>query len=718
MNRPPPGDGRRKNRVTAPRPAGRTTPRAAPRPVPRRPRRRGSAMFVVMLVLIVLTALSVAFYQMSREARASAFLIEQKSILRELAEAASDEAFARLSAATADPTSAASQWLTGPRTGELALSVPLTAGQAGSMLRSDLEARFAAVLRCVDARTSDSKGSPFAPGEALGTAEIAVTVELHPRWSGWKKTTPYASCSIIRHHDFKVVSVVSPRQNASPRTAYAHNWVLDYVLLLRHGLREFRQQNGEPLNPSQTTVVIDQNALAGTPERLGKIFIGGTADPSGPSTAGPNETPRGNHVFANIDESMAALIPPFQKVGTRRIGLDECCLLLPRLNAARRYLTGLEGVFSARHVPLLRPPAGYQGSPEAEAELSARNGALNAAQGAEATIATGLYLLGKDPARAADSAFAAAILEGAIRQRFLYFSYFHLDLSRVSGASAQDIADLQRLLIPCIPPGPQPIRDDTLRAFTEGLARLEARYGNAPGTLPLTSRLQDGFLYQGGQSGPAPPAGAAFAAPRPAFFDYRGQPAELTQSGKDGWPFRHYGLWDRKLETADQLETFGILDRQKGELRLRGVIGVNDYVTLGAAGQPPLKIRGQGVLVAKGFRLLSGLEKAAGEPVEPICVLFARDQSILVETADPIQASLIALGAPGNPLAVLPQKALALQGCLAADELRPERWAPGVEHVLRYDPALKPGRPVLQINLARWITFQKIIESETPEGAT
>ncbi len=112
---------------------------------------------------------------------------------------------------------------------------------------------------------------------------------------------------------------------------------------------------------------------------------------------------------------------------------------------------------------------------------------------------------------------------GAIRQRFLYFSYFHLDLTNVSGASPQDIADLKKLFIPCIPQGPQPIKDDTLRKFTEGLAQLEAKYGTTPGTPALTSQFQDGFLYQGGQTGATPPTAAAFAAPKPAFFDYRDQ---------------------------------------------------------------------------------------------------------------------------------------------------------------------------------------------------
>jgi hypothetical protein len=232
------------------------------------------------------------------------------------------------------------------------------------------------------------------------------------------------------------------------------------------------------------------------------------------------------------------------------------------------------------------------------------------------------------------------------------------------------------------------------------------------------SRFEDGFLYKGGQTGPTAAPGETFGRGQSAFFAYDGRPVEITTGGTEARPFRHINLWARKLASAKELEVAGIYDPQAGLLNLRGFVNVNEAVTLGSPGRASLTVRGQGGIIAPSIRILSGLEKESGANPEPICILFSRDRPLEVDTASPISASLIAMGKPGTPLAVRANQPLRLTGALAADHLDSARWTTSGDHILTYDPLLKSSNTTLfQINLSRWITFQRILESDAEEGA-
>lgn len=670
-------------------------------------------MFFVLLALSVLGALAVAFHLFSRQAQATAFRFEQKAITRQIAEAASEEAFMRFYQATSDTGTSEGKWMTGTRSGKLAIQVPTTTQFSPSLVRLDCVPEIEAWARFVDFRDVDSRGTRYPPNEGVGTIELGVTARLRSLSGGGKKP-PVAVCTILRHHDFKILTIVSQRDNRLPRTSYAQNYVLDYALFVRSGLLEFRRGKGTSINPGDIRISISQDELFRTPEKLGKVFFGGTSDPNGQSTAGADETPKGNLVFLNIAEANKALVPTFDKEGFFRVGLDDCLLLFPKFGKFRDYLKGMEGVFSARNVPLVRDEQWYKSSPAAQLELSAKNGVLAASKGAEENLLPGLNLISKDPAVAAIPANAENVFEGAVRQRFLSFVHFYLDVSKVDDSESDQVKECRETKVPCIPLSDPPPRDKDVKAFCEGLKSLEKKV--PPGTPPLVSRFNADFLLKGGQQGPTAAVGETFKNPPPAFFSYKGQSVDITAGGLDSIPFRHVNLRARDLVSQEQFERLGFYDPREGTLNLRGIIRVNAFLVLGDPAIPRLKVRGRGVIMAKGFRLLSGIEKDRSNGADPICVLYARDEPIFVETGEPIQASLIAMGGGSNYLGLRPSKPLKLFGSLAVDFLETGQWSTAGENTLEYDPVLKaPSENLFQINISRWVTFHRVEESD-PEG--
>lgn len=55
---------------------------------------------------------------------------------------------------------------------------------------------------------------------------------------------------------------------------------------------------------------------------------------------------------------------------------------------------------------------------------------------------------------------------------------------------------------------------------------------------------------------------------------------------------------------------------------------------------------------------------------------------------------------------------LDLFGALAVDHLALDKWAADKEHRITYDPALKRQSDLYQINIARWITFERVLEKD------
>ncbi|NLI75906.1 MAG: hypothetical protein GX442_05615 [Candidatus Riflebacteria bacterium] len=650
--------------------------------------RRGNLLFVALFAILVLGILTVAYHRSSRHGQAMAFRFEQSEVVRQIAEAAATEALTWLHTESASPATDVGRWFLDPSAPPLPVPVSLTERETATMVRADSRPRVSVTARHVDFRGQDSQGRKYHGREGVGTVEITVQAILEDRAGGRR-----GSCELVRHHDYKVTAIVSRRDNAQPRTGYAQGFLLDHALFLRQGLREFQATLAGNLNHDRVRLAIDQDRLP--PARRGKVFVGGTGDPWQGS----------NFVFANVDEPNRPLLPRFPRQKIREIGYDELRLLFPQLReyenvpGAMGYLQQVKGYFEAQ----LEPVSKAQFDQElGQCEMRTRSNLLSVAQPHEKNLAPGFALLSPDPAVAARPAQAEGVLEGGIRQRFLHFVHFHLDLSQLP-ADIQEQFRPYTFPMPCTPMPDPPPDEEQVRAFYDGLAELAGR--QPAGGVPLLSRFDTDFLYRGGLEMTDRLSPETF--PRPTFFNAGSEPVREGADGPNGLQaFQHVNLWTRRLRSAEELEKVGILDRQKGVLALRGIVWVAGPLELGADG--PLTVTGQGAIIAGDLRILNGLRKRSEAD---LAVLMTRTGDIRVETDQPVEASLVALGTLDRGGEVRPARPLTLRGALAAERLDPAAWADGT-HVIAYDPLLKSGEDLHQITIGRGITFQRLAEVE------
>ncbi len=126
------------------------------------------------------------------------------------------------------------------------------------------------------------------------------------------------------------------------------------------------------------------------------------------------------------------------------------------------------------------------------------------------------------------------------------------------------------------------------------------------------------------------------------------------------------------------------------------------------------KYRGQGVLAANAFLLKAGLQRDPADPTA-LCILMARRGDIVIDTTQLIEASCLAFNDQMTGM-VRAMQPMHLKGALVADQLGiPRFWAPG-QHVLEYDPMLRPDASLHQIFISRWITFQRFTEEYDGAG--
>jgi hypothetical protein len=190
------------------------------------------------------------------------------------------------------------------------------------------------------------------------------------------------------------------------------------------------------------------------------------------------------------------------------------------------------------------------------------------------------------------------------------------------------------------------------------------------------------------------------------FYYYR-NPGSTSDATAASVPYAHVNLWARRVLSLSQAEEFGIIDKANNKLNLRGIVQINEPITIGGSNQ--VTVEGQGVIIATGITIKSGIKKADGDA---LCVLLTRGYPIIVDTDQTIEASLVSIGKNNRNGHIKARKKLHLKGALAVDLLRLDQWAENVEHKIEYDPALKPDQDLYQINISRWVSFQRMIENE------
>ncbi len=660
--------------------------------------RKGIALWLVLLVLIVLGTLAFRYAWMASSGRAVVFRFEQSGIARDLADSASLEGLAWLQKRTASPETPESRWLLERSPTPLPLPVPMTLEQAGRSIGGDFAPLIETEARCLDFRGESSMKNRYGPGEGVGTLEISVRVRISSPSGGGKDR---ADVHLSRFHDFKVADIVSPRSNVGQRDSYFQGFILDFAFFLRDGVSEFRSTLGANLNSRGTRLQIIQSHL--DPAHRGKVFIGGTEDQAADRL-----------VFLNIDEARGDLIPSLPRKVIRTVGYDELRILFPRL----RYYEGkhplllpvlrkLRGIFEAANVPLVRnQPAASD--PVGICEDQVRTFLRSVAKDEEANSDPGLDLVMDLPALLSDPAQADSVLEGRLRQRFIHFVTFRFDISGIVDPTTlvlePDDRKLLDSLLPCTPPPSPPLTNTNLRDFLEKLPEVNGTPPD-PG-LSIISRFDTDFLYRPGLTMSSRLRPDSFAVPR--FFNASGRMITAGTPNPGGMePFAHVNLWGYRMTDPVSLEEIGVLDRKNRKINLRGIKWTDGMVSLGDPGGPT-SIEGQGILISKGgFRILGPLRKSSPEA---LCILFTHGGDIEVDTDQPVESSLIAIpdGTTGGE--ILPLKTLDLFGAFAARTLSLNRWKGKGIHKIRYDPLLKRDSPLRSIVISPAVSFHRITE--------
>lgn len=712
------------------------------------PNKRGVAMLAAVCVLVVIGLFAVQFHKMSREAQLNAYKFQASESARQLAESAMDEAFTYVFNQTAkqgtdifnnivnNPTSPSamdctSGTLEDKNSKGVAIPVPLTANVAASMNMAD-RFNIEVTARIIDFRNGDDTGRKFYGNEGVGTLELRARVT--PKEEK-KKYTPGA-CTITRHHDYKVVSIISKR--TSRPAGYVQNQLLDYALFITRGREEFENEYGSNLNPQETRFIIDQNGFTpSSPDVYGKVYLGGTSGMGG------------KPVFIDTTEDTKTLIPgPLSEDNVAPpspVSNLDCLSLIPEIynefNAAakeifdrekpsdgdpkykRCIIDGLSGNFFYKRLPVA--DAAINAAPFSDSQkTSAKNARTGAWADSKSTFVP------KDPSAPFSPGLViepmaqlSNIIQGKIRKRFLHFGYFILDMSNAELAvvftykrpfrsrktattdfyplnKPEIVEQYRNLWFPTTPDVPE------LRNNKFDIQFLANRFPHPK----IISNLNSDYDYV--------PGTEKDKFPSPRFYSYSNS---MLLDGTDlavneFRPFSHAALWIRRDFPAERLEEYGIY--KNGELHLRGIIRTYGHVTLRGKNGNPLKVHGQGVLIADGISIESGIEKA---DADSLCVLAVRgagkdgnvsNQTIWVKTDDKIEASLVAVGY-GHGCRVIPENnRLNLFGSLAVDKLDINRWKKNVEHRVTYDPLLACDKDLYAVNLSRWISFTRMMESD------
>ena len=673
-------------------------------------RRAGVAMFSAIFVMIIVGLLAMQFHYMTRQAQSTAYRFQTSELARQLAASAMEEAFMYVHNETENSSGslfnklvsrsteidASTTSLDNKNSKGVPVPVALTLAQAGAMpIGSRL--KIEATARIVDFRNTDSTGARYYENEGVGTLELRVTVEPKPEFQKQLQ----GACTITRHHDYKVVSIVSRRDNNTQRTSYTNNYILDYALFVRDGQEEFDSTQTYSFNAQNRMFTVDQTSLPA--DRYGKIYLGNR---------------RGSHVFINLDSERSDMIPEPQKVEKIYEATDlETVEIIPALKTyieaetsklAKKEggdlesfkMSGQKAYFEYERYPIADDA--YSASIELRGirDLT-RKGELKVSGQPEPptfeVVPAGIKFL---PVNALDK-----IIEGDVRQRYFHYGYFFVDLSNcrldveISGkdftihlGDPELVEKFKNRRMPCFD-------FDHHGEINAGMMKLGYIKNNIANRFPdILCRTDSQNRYLKGLN---------TALPHPAMFHFRNT-GSLDDPTMASVPFAHMNLWARRNAPTDRLEEYGIYNPAQKKLSLRGVIELSDPLVIGEGGD--VEYEGLGVIIAPGIIIKSGLKRKPG--TDSACILVTRGHPIEISTESLVEAALVSLGRNDRNGQIIATRKLNLHGCMATDRLKLDKWAPGVEHKVVYDPFFKRNDDLYQVNISRWVTFERMVERD------
>jgi Tfp pilus assembly protein PilX len=681
-------------------------------------RKRGIAMFTALFVMIILGMLAVQFHYMSRQAQSDAFRFQASEIARQLAESAMDEAFLYIYQQTQSSDGAffddivkrdnaidcSNMSLNNKDSKGKDVDVALTLAQAANIQNGE-KFNISATARIIDFRDSDSTNDGKYYGkEGVGTLEIKVAVTPKDEFKKQIKS----ACHITRHHDYKVVSMISKRDNGSQRTEYAQNYVLDYALFIRNGQKEFEATQGYSLNPEKWKLTIDQAGLSFA--ECGKICLGNTP---------------GKYVYLNIDEARKDFLPtPLEEPEILEVDENAANNIFPELENFVRAevkdyvedeggdfegfdMYGHKGIFAFQKYPCTDDGINDD---ERKSYRFMTNTGKQISEGLDPypNFFPGIKILPEEK--------LSDFIEGDVRQRFFHFGYFYIDLSAASiyVEWEEGFGDDKSETIP-FSNYPDVVEDFKERVFP---VFDNDEISSVPAASDLRSMIKYNFI-ESNYANSYPEIisvldeestyneDPSHSYPQPKFFQYR-SPSISDSPLSSSVPYAHVNLWSRRKLSIEQVKEFGIYKPDEKELNLRGIIQIAEPFEIGENGGP-IKVNGQGVIIAPGITISSGIEKAENDS---LCVLVTRGYPITIKTDKLLETSLVSMGKSNTSGFIKALEPLNLKGSLAVDFLRLDQWKEGVEHKIEYDPALKPGKDIYQVNIARWVSFQRMVEHD------
>ncbi|OGK08871.1 MAG: hypothetical protein A2W80_06495 [Candidatus Riflebacteria bacterium GWC2_50_8] len=664
--------------------------------------RRGIVFYIVIAVVSIMGVFILFYHSFSKQLAHSSFYHVNREKLRNYTEVILDSAFNTIQINTRDPNhDLTKRIITQMKSSAIdnaafPLDAPLFETNKAALLQG-ATLDYTLTGRVFDKRTSSPTNQQYYSGEGLGTFEIILEASLK---AGSKEL---ARCARRRQFDIKTVCMVSNYQKRT--SSYAMTFPLDFALLVRNGLREFKEgYRGQSFNDGQKLVIQDQSSIAAT--RRGLVYFG-RADRN-------NEDSR---VFLNtsdVDAPSSAIIPalPSEKF---EISQAEVLKLLPELdkNGAAEY-QGLKGFFNFSVHPVART-----GAPANDKEDEARQ-VLSVVPGSRKLIPlpAGISFAGNG-----DKAYLDSFVRGAVTQRYLYLVHFELeaDGAKIGDGSGdfydippEGVQDLEsKSKFTCFSPDITFYRENASAdqkglELAQRLVQVEQRT-NPP--VPLTSDFVEDYLCYSGQNMQKAEVTETFD-DAPRFYGRDSSPlGDLNMTGSEGFrPFGHYALFSARYLRAFELEKHGVYDKKNGILNLRGVVSVElDHVTFDPPpGQNHILVRGVGAILAPaGFTLNCGLKRE--DPSRDLCILFTRRGNIRLVTSDRVEASLMAFN-DSNSGSLSPSRAFDVQGAVGVDQLYLSRF-PTTPSRVEFDPRLRADTDageVFAVNMSPWIRYDDI----------
>lgn len=721
--------------------------------------KKGVAIFFVLFVMIILGILVVQFHLRSRQAQSTVHRFQTSEMARQLAAAAQEEAFKYLYEETDNYESKGFDDLSGnsilrkitegkdssayvpnfnrTETNGLKLKIPATEKLAEELLGDRME--ISASARIIDFRDCDPDNHTFYGKEGIGTIEIVTSAQAKEKY----KTNFPGACTIIRHHDFKVVSLLSK----TDRDNYADSRVLDYALFIRKGQEEFGGNTlnlGFNLNPPDNTQL---EINAGTGPTLGKVHFG---------------TDRDHYTYLNISDKTKDFIPNGNKV----IPLDslnaedkDVNIFFPSFERDTRLKTiqmteeavrkegatpkGVNATVTG-HKALFK----YSKLPITDDHINTDD--LKSLRNIASINAISLYKYVTDNSykfydgiKITPKERLDEILDSDIRKQYFNYGYFILELSEctihVTGTAEKKVG-----IIKVEKPIDQIIRLGDDQNFinkwrNEAIPCFNNKYFAAKNMEEVKKAQKDynyeelyKFIMAHDDNKQPSIASRAFTFINNEYsYQLKDEPPvqsnddfhnrEYTGGSRPSeaqYPFAHFNLFNKRYinnDKPEELEELGIYNKKENILNLRGIIQCSNHVELGNE-STTLKIKGSGVLIARGITIKGAIEK---DKKNSVAVLFARNGDIRVKTSKKIEAALIAMKGPdgdginqGVEGRIIAEEPLNLKGSLAVDKLNITNWKKGIIHKIDYDEALAPVKDVYQINIANWVTYERVLEKE------